>query len=132
MKSDMERFDQDENPYQVMGLVSTATEKDIRRAYFKLVREHPPERDPDQFKRIRAAYEILRDPARRAEWNLFVAVQPPAPLPSRRRPKPDLAFHRDDVMWVLRQEIRSSLQNAENDFHPIEPPTLQGKDGRTL
>ena len=126
MKSDIDRFDQDENPYQVMGLASTATEEEVRRAYFGLVREHPPERDADQFKRIRAAYEILRDPARRVEWDLFVALQPPAPLPSRRRPKPDLAFHREDVVWMLRQEIKSSLQNVEDDFRPIEPPTLQG------
>ena len=125
MNSDRDRFDQDENPYQVMGLASTATEPEIRRTYFKLVREHPPERDPDQFKRIRTAYEILRDPDRRAEWDLFVAVQPPDPLPSRRRPKPDRTFHREDVLWLLRQEIRPTLQDAENDFRPIEPPTPQ-------
>ena len=122
MKSDVDRPDQDENPYQVMGLGSTATEQEIRRAYFELVREHPPERDPDQFKRIRTAYEILRDPARRAQWDLFVALQPPTLLPSRRRPKPDLAFHREDVMWTLRQEIRSGLHDAESDFRPIELP----------
>jgi curved DNA-binding protein CbpA len=126
MESDLDRFEQDENPYQVMELASTATEDDIRRAYFKLVREHPPERDPDQFRRIRAAYEILRDPTRRAEWDLFIAVQPPAPLPSRRRPKPDLAFHREDVIWLLRQELRSSLQNAEDDFRPIGNLTSEG------
>jgi len=126
MKSDINRLDQDENPYQVMELASTATEEDIRRAYFKLVREHPPERDPDQFKRIRAAYEILRDPTRRAEWDLFIAVQPPGPLPSRRRPKPDLTFHREDVIWLLRQEFRSSLRNAEDDFGPIENLTAEG------
>ena len=125
MESDMDRFDLDENPYQVIGIASTATEQEIRRAYFGLVREHPPERDPESFKRIRAAYEMLRDPARRAQWDLFVAVQPPAPLPSRRRPKPDLAFHREDVLWLLRQEIRPSLQDAEDDFRPIEPPTPQ-------
>jgi curved DNA-binding protein CbpA len=123
MKSNRERVDQDENPYQVMGLAFAATDEEIRRAYFRLVREHPPERDPDQFKRIRAAYDVLRDPARRAEWDLFVAVQPPGPLPSRRRPKPDLAFHREDVMWVLRQEVRSSLQDAQDDFRSIELPT---------
>jgi curved DNA-binding protein CbpA len=126
MESDLDRLDQDENPYQVMGLAPTATEQEIRRAYFRLVREHPPERDPDQFKRIRAAYEILRDPARRAEWDLFVAVQPPNPLPSRRRPKPDLAFHREDVVWMLRQELKSGLQNAENDYRPIDPPAPRG------
>jgi curved DNA-binding protein CbpA len=127
MKSDIGSFDQDENPYQVMGLASTVTEEEIRRVYFKLVREHPPERDPDQFKRIRAAYEILRDPARRAEWDLFVALQPPAALPSRRRPKPDLTFHREDVIWMLREEIESSLRNFKKDFRPVELPTLQGQ-----
>jgi curved DNA-binding protein CbpA len=126
MKSDRDRLNQDENPYQVMGLAYTATEQEIRGAYFKLVREHPPERDPDQFKRIRAAYDVLRDPARRAEWELLVAVQPPDPLPSRRRPKPDLAFHREDILWVLRQEARSSLQDAQDDFRPIKLPPPQG------
>jgi curved DNA-binding protein CbpA len=126
MESDVDRLDRDENPYQVMGLASTATEQEIRHAYFKLVREHPPERDPDQFKRIRAAYEILRDPTRRAQWDLFVALQAPATLPSRRRPKPDLAFHREDVMWILRQEIRSGLHDAEDDFRPIELPAPRG------
>jgi len=126
MKSSLDRLDQDENPYQVMELAPAATEEEIRHAYFRLVREHPPERDPDQFKRIRAAYEILRDPTRRAEWDLFVAVQPPDPLPTRRRPKPDLTFHQEDVIWLLRQELKSSLQNAEADFGPIGNLTSEG------
>ncbi len=127
MKSHLDSSNQDENPYQVMGLTPTATGEEIRRVYFELVREHPPEWDPDEFKRIRAAYEILRDPARRAERDLFVALQPPAAPPSRRRPKPDLAFYREDVIWMLRQEIRSSLRNAKSDFRPIELPTPQGQ-----
>ncbi len=113
----------EENPYKVIGLPSTASDGEIRRAYFKLVREYPPEQSPVQFKRIRAAYEVLRDPIQRVEWDLFIALQPPLPFsPSRRRPKPDLALHREDVVWVLRTEIESSLQDFERDFCPITPP----------
>jgi hypothetical protein len=33
----------------------------IRRAYLRGVRAHPPERDPEGFRRIRDAYELLKD-----------------------------------------------------------------------
>ncbi len=112
----------EENPYEVMGLPPTASEDDIRRAYFRLVREHPPEQDPEQFKRIRAAYDVLRDPVRRAEWDLFVALQPPPPLPSRRPLKPDLTLHPEDALWVLRAESDLNRQDFRDDFRPINPP----------
>jgi curved DNA-binding protein CbpA len=113
----------DENPYEVIRVPPTASDNEIRRAYFELVREYPPEQSPEQFKRIRAAYEILRDPVQRVEWDLFIALLPPLPFsPSSRRPKPDLALHREDVLWVLRTEIESSLQDFERDFRPITPP----------
>lgn len=114
----------EENPYEVMGLPPTSSEEDVRRAYFRLVREYPPEQDPEQFKRIRAAYDVLRDPVRRAEWDLFVALEPPPPLPSRRRPKPDLALHREDAVWVLRAESELNCQDFQHDFRPITPPEL--------
>ena len=63
------------NPYKTLGVNRTATESEIKRAYFGLVREHPPERDPEGFKRIRAAYEKLRASAARAETDLFLVVE---------------------------------------------------------
>jgi len=56
--------------YAVLGLDHAATAEDVRRAYFRLVRQYPPEAHPDEFKRIRAAYETLRSPLRRAELAL--------------------------------------------------------------
>jgi len=44
-----------ESPYAILGVERTATEAEIKRAYFARVREHPPERDPEGFKRVRAA-----------------------------------------------------------------------------
>ena len=46
--------------YEVLGLTPEATSDDIKRAYFQLVRRHPPEKDPEQFQKIRHAYEVLK------------------------------------------------------------------------
>lgn len=61
-----------QDPYKVLGIERQATEAEIKRAYFTLVRQHPPERDPEGFKRIRAAYEKLRSERERAETDLFL------------------------------------------------------------
>ena len=59
------------NPYAILGVDPQATLDEIKTAYFALVRAHPPERDPEGFKRIRAAYEQLRDPDRRLETDML-------------------------------------------------------------
>jgi len=60
-----------DDPDVVLGLARGASADEIRQAYFRLVREHSPEAHPEEFKRIRAAYEALRSPTRRAEVELF-------------------------------------------------------------
>lgn len=60
-----------ENPYNILGVERTASESEIKQAYFALAREHQPERDPEGFKRIRAAYEKLRSGGELAETDLF-------------------------------------------------------------
>jgi curved DNA-binding protein CbpA len=61
-----------DNPYKVLGVERDATEAEIRHAYLALVREHPPESDPEGFKRIRIAYEKLCTGGERAEPGLFL------------------------------------------------------------
>ena len=58
------------DPYEVLGIDASASPDDIRHAYFRLVRQYPPEAHPEEFKRIRSAYETLRSPLRRASWTL--------------------------------------------------------------
>src|SRR6266542_5406664 len=65
-----------ESPYKILGVERTASESEIKQAYFAKVRQHPPERDPEGFKRIRAAYEKLRSGADRAETDLFTLDAP--------------------------------------------------------
>src|SRR5689334_19203890 len=61
-----------DNPYKVLGIERTASEAEIKQAYFSLIRQSPPEHDPEGFKRIRAAYEKLRATSERAETDLFL------------------------------------------------------------
>jgi molecular chaperone DnaJ len=58
--------------YQVLGVPSTATDKEITRAYRKLAKQYHPDTNPgteDRFKEITAAYDVLGDAARRKEYD---------------------------------------------------------------
>ncbi len=58
--------------YQVLGVPSTATDKDIARAYRKLAKQYHPDANPgseDRFKEISAAHDVLGDPATRKEYD---------------------------------------------------------------
>ncbi|HEX2870775.1 MAG TPA: J domain-containing protein [Polyangiaceae bacterium] len=44
----------------VLGLSGEPTPADVRRAYLRQVKAHPPERDPEGFRRVREAFELLQ------------------------------------------------------------------------
>ncbi|HQU45071.1 MAG: hypothetical protein B7Z73_05055 [Planctomycetia bacterium 21-64-5] len=58
-------------PHEVLGVPADADEAAVRSRYLQLVRENPPERAPERFAEIRAAYDDLRNPRRRLERQLF-------------------------------------------------------------
>ncbi len=60
-----------DNPRDVLGVELNAGDDEIRAAYLRKVAEHPPDRSPVEFERVRDAYEVLRDPRRRARHMLF-------------------------------------------------------------
>jgi preprotein translocase subunit SecA len=51
--------------YEILGVTGAATAPEIKRAYFATVRKYPPERFPEEFKRVKAAYDTLADPETR-------------------------------------------------------------------
>ena len=60
--------------YQLLGVAKDATQKDIKRAYRKLARKYHPdvssESDAeDRFKEMGEAYEVLKDPEKRAAYD---------------------------------------------------------------
>jgi curved DNA-binding protein CbpA len=72
-------------PYQearaLLGVSLEASPSDVKKAYRRLVIEHPPDADPEGFRRIRDAYELLTDTGERAREILLrpiPAVAPPS------------------------------------------------------
>jgi molecular chaperone DnaJ len=61
--------------YEVLGVDSSATEKDIARAYRKLAKQYHPDANPgdgvaeERFKDVSAAHEVLADPEKRKEYD---------------------------------------------------------------
>jgi tetratricopeptide (TPR) repeat protein len=57
--------------YQILEINKEANDEDVKKAYVKLVRQHPPDIDPEAFIKVRKAYENLKNPAKRAKEDLF-------------------------------------------------------------
>jgi curved DNA-binding protein len=57
------------NPYEILGVVKTATPEEIKKTYRKLAALHHPDRGGDtaKFQEIQAAYDTLSDPEKRAQ-----------------------------------------------------------------
>ncbi|MEH2335958.1 J domain-containing protein [Nostoc sp.] len=55
--------------YQTLNIPTLAPTEEIRRSYYRLVRKHSPEKDPERFKLIREAYETLSDPKAKQNYD---------------------------------------------------------------
>jgi molecular chaperone DnaJ len=70
MAAQREWFEKDY--YKVLGVVPTASDKEITRAYRKLAKENHPDTNPgseERFKEISAAYDVVGDADKRKEYD---------------------------------------------------------------
>ena len=109
-----------DDPFAALGLRRGASDAEIRQAYFALVRAHPPERDPETFKRIRAAYERVRDPEQRLEAEMLLPVRWPASQRRQRAPQLDLTLHAEDVIEAAESLTDLSRTNWQEHFRKVK------------
>lgn len=59
------------NYYEILGIDKGAEQKDIKKAYRKLSKQHHPDHggDEEKFKEINEAYSTLSDPEKRADYD---------------------------------------------------------------
>jgi curved DNA-binding protein CbpA/ssDNA-binding Zn-finger/Zn-ribbon topoisomerase 1 len=98
--------------YNTLGVAEDASQDEIKDAFFKLVREHPPEQDPDAYQRLREAYDVLSDPVSRREYDT-------------------MARHGDEIE-SLREEAETLLNQEQPDtqtaIKKLKRATVLGPD----
>src|SRR5882757_5524758 len=60
--------------YEILGVSKSATADEIKRAYRKLAMEHHPDKhggDDAKFTELGEAYEVLKDPQKRAGYDQY-------------------------------------------------------------
>jgi curved DNA-binding protein CbpA len=109
------------DPYSVLDLKRGASHEEIRHAYFRKVREHPPETDPETFKAIRAAYEQLRSAEQRTVTDLYLLQSPPPWRPPKRRglARFDLRLRPREVLTAAQAFTDLVRDDFRDDYEPV-------------
>src|SRR5262249_2095951 len=140
--------------FEVLGLTRTATDAQVKEAYFRLARRFHPDVHHDPaladlrdkieaiFVRLGEAYEVLRNPRIRAkdagQIATAPAAAPSAPVPAPAAPKADPEAEARDAAAAIKKASRLlSSEMYWDAIQVLEPAVLRVKgkvreEGRVL
>ncbi|GBC98726.1 Chaperone protein DnaJ [bacterium HR17] len=107
--------------YAILGVSRDATPEEIKQAYRRLVKEWHPDLHPEnrqaaeeRFKEIQEAYEVLSDPQKRRQYDLYGTAEPTLTAPSWATADPfaDL-FQMVDEFFGVREPHRRRTTRTE-------------------
>ncbi len=126
------------DPWEFLGLDrGNATEKEVKAAYARLLKQHRPEKDPEGFRKVRSAYELAMHGIKKKppgdaeksaldffkdahrEKDLPAAGSPSRPGPvasSEQPPSRALQAAMEQLREAIRDGSRETLQSAWQDY----------------
>lgn len=57
--------------FDILGVSIDATDEEIKKAYLQKVKIYGPEQAPDEFKKIRSAFDLINTEEKRIKYQLF-------------------------------------------------------------
>ena len=120
--------------YEILGLPENADEKAVKRAYFKLVRQFSPEKDPERFQEIREAYENITS-GKKDEINELMLGIPDEPYAKKiiEWLQQAMLAHDGKRMVKMAEEAISAYGEAEGFlFYLYRGQAMSGKTGKAV
>ena len=108
------------NPFDVLSVDEDASDADVKKAYFQMVRQFTPEKHAERFKQIREAYDLLKDPSQRLEAEVFSFMKPSSAPDSEVASSPPIQLDGDVFLKWIRQTL-TDLERTDftSDFNEV-------------
>ena len=107
------------NPFDILGLQESASQGDVKKAYFDLVKQFSPEKHGEKFKEIREAYDLLKDASKRLEVEVFQFTKPPDTIKQEGDISPVEITKQAFYLWFQQEETDLERTNFTGDFQDV-------------
>ena len=100
-------------PFEILAVAETADDEQVKAAYLQKIRAFPPERFPEKFKMIRAAFEQIRSRQARVAYRLFDFDEPSfANFLSALQLAPERRMAAERLQELIVQAVREHLKSG--------------------
>lgn len=100
--------------YRILGLNQGASPDEIKKAYFKMVRLHSPESDPEKFQEIRQAYERLKRAKSKPDGPSFPPLSDPLAVKMLKQIQ---TYRKEKNLTLYRDCCEEAWNRFPNDIH---------------